>query len=267
MGECLITRRSGIASKLTVLDDAYPADTSVTYKYGNSTSATFQVVIAEHGVPANYSYQWYFDGYPISDAIYPTFTKTGLNADGTHRIYCEVTNSAGTVTTREATLTVSLRTTYLYNKGDSCTSVTGGWAVTDRYYQSKRRKPTLTLGSSTMTVDNSVSAVNKNFENGCVETNNAIDLTDYSTLTFVISSAAFSPDYYGAYAEARLGVAQDGSGSFSFSAHKTTSTSGTFTVDVSSLSGSYVVVINIRQQCGGKSKLYAKAEFSQIYLT
>lgn len=249
-----------------VLNTSYPADADVTYKYNGTTSATFNVQIATDGNPADYSYQWYVNGSAVSGETGPTYTKAGMNADATYTVYCEVTNAAGTVQSRTATLDVSLRKTYLYNNGDSCADVTGGWAVTDRYYNYKRRKPTLTLGASTMKVDLSVSAINNNFENGCVETNKTIDLTDYSILTFVVTAASFSKDYYGTQAYANLGVAPDGSGEFSFTARTETRAAGTFTVDVSKLSGAYVIVINPRQQTGGKSTLNAWAEFSEINL-
>ena len=158
---------------------------------------------------------------------------------------------------------------YLYNKGDECSNITGGWSITNRYTGSTYRAPSITRGSDSMTVSSSVSTINANNENGCVETNNAIDLTDYTTLTFVVSNCQFSTDWDGNMNYAYLGVAKDGSGSFSFAASVKVTESGTFSVDVSSLDGDYVVVINTHQNMsnGSLSMLYSQVTISGIYLT
>lgn len=113
MGECLITRRGGEAYELPVLNSAYPAN--VTVVEAANASASFNVQIATPGKPAEYTYQWYLNGVKISGATNTGYTKTGLTAAGTHTLYCVVTNKAGTVTSRVATLTVkSAKPTYTY---------------------------------------------------------------------------------------------------------------------------------------------------------
>ena len=104
MGECLITRRGGEAYELPVLNSAYPAN--VTVVEAANASASFNVQIATPGKPAEYTYQWYLNGAKISGATNSSYTKTGLTTAGTHTLYCVVTNKAGTVTSRVATLTV-----------------------------------------------------------------------------------------------------------------------------------------------------------------
>ncbi len=93
-------------SKLPVLNGSYPADISVKYPEGGSTSAAFKVTITEDGKPAEYTYQWYLDGTAVSGATGSTYSLT-LSASGTHKVWCVVTSKAGSVKSREATLTVS----------------------------------------------------------------------------------------------------------------------------------------------------------------
>ncbi len=88
---------------LPVLDAALPADITV----AATNSATFKVCIVKDGTPKEYTYQWYEDGKAISGATSDTYVRSTTKSDGgTHLIYCIVTNKAGTVTSRTATLTV-----------------------------------------------------------------------------------------------------------------------------------------------------------------
>lgn len=104
MGECLIVRRGGQAYKLPVLSENYPQD--VTIVASANGSAAFSVQITEPGNPAEYTYKWYKGGNLVSGATGATLNLTGLTAAATTTVYCEVTNKAGTVTSRVATLTV-----------------------------------------------------------------------------------------------------------------------------------------------------------------
>ena len=90
--------------KLPVLDASYPQD--VTLVASANGSATFKVAIAEDGKPAEYSYQWYVNGTAVAGATGASYTRTGLTAKATYTVYCAVTNKAGTVNSRAATLTV-----------------------------------------------------------------------------------------------------------------------------------------------------------------
>ena len=104
MGECLIVRRGGQAYKLPVLNENYPQDATIVASA--SGSAGFSVQITEPGNPAEYTYTWYKGGSVISGATGSSVTISGLTAAQTATVYCEVTNKAGTVTSRVATLTV-----------------------------------------------------------------------------------------------------------------------------------------------------------------
>ena len=104
MGECLIMRRGGESYELPVLDASYPKDAAVTASPGGS--ASFSVRITTPGRPAEYTYQWYKNGAAISGATGASLTLTGLTAAATYSVYCKVTNKAGSVASRTATLTV-----------------------------------------------------------------------------------------------------------------------------------------------------------------
>ena len=114
MGECLITRRSGESYELPVLNPSYPQNVTVTQ--AATVTATFSVVISTPGKPAEYTYQWYLNGSPISGATSATYTHNAYRAVGNYTVYCNVSNKAGTVNSRNATFTVrSYLPTYTYS--------------------------------------------------------------------------------------------------------------------------------------------------------
>lgn len=90
--------------KTPILDSTYPADASIL----NGESATFQVIITEDGMPAAYTYQWYVDGEAVIGETRANFTYTAPEnaANYTKSISCAITNSAGTVWSRGAALSV-----------------------------------------------------------------------------------------------------------------------------------------------------------------
>ena len=113
MGECLIVRRGGESYELPVLSASYPRDVTVTAAAG--ASASFSISITTPGRPAEYTYQWYRNGAAVSGATAASLTLTGLTAAATYSVYCKVTNKAGSVNSRTATLTVrSYLPTYTY---------------------------------------------------------------------------------------------------------------------------------------------------------
>lgn len=112
-----------------VLDANYPQD--VTVVEGANVSASFSVSIATHGSPSTYSYQWYENGSAVSGATSSAYTKTGLSTEGRYTVYCTVTNTAGTVTSRTATLIVEdVIPTYSYTGEHSLINDSNGnWRI------------------------------------------------------------------------------------------------------------------------------------------
>jgi hypothetical protein len=107
---CEVSNKAGTArsreakltvNRLPVLSTSYPADATV--EKGDSVTA--KVSIAAAGYPASYTYQWYKNGSAVSGATGSSYTFTAGTA-GDVELYCKVSNSAGTVTSRTATIKV-----------------------------------------------------------------------------------------------------------------------------------------------------------------
>lgn len=89
--------------KVPILNADYPHDVTMKATDGN---ATFTAVIAKDGRPDKYTYQWYVDGAAVSGATAAEYVRNVSIDKGVHTVWCEVSNKAGTVRTREAKLTV-----------------------------------------------------------------------------------------------------------------------------------------------------------------
>lgn len=108
MGECLIVRRGGEVKALPVLNAGLPANGSLVA--GSGDTLTLSVAIATPGVPPQYTYQWYKNGTAISNATNSTYTVTAEAAIKTDSYYCVVTNKAGAVQSRTATVAMTIPT-------------------------------------------------------------------------------------------------------------------------------------------------------------
>lgn len=113
---CKVTNAAGTVQSRTAtitvtrhsrptLNSTLPANVSLVA--GANASATFKVAIATAGIPASYTYQWYVNDQAVSGATSSSYTKTGLTAAATYTVFCRVTNAAGTVQSRTATLKVA----------------------------------------------------------------------------------------------------------------------------------------------------------------
>lgn len=129
-------------------------------------------------------------------------------------------------------------TPYLYNAGDACTDLTGGWtAVADRssYDECTATKPALTMGSSNMAVKFSSDTT---YRGGYVHTANTVDLTNFSTLKI-----KYTADITGEYSEVWFGTGfEDLNCYVELTA---SSSSKTVSLDISSVSGSHDVYVQL----------------------
>lgn len=95
--------QAGEVKTLPILSDKYPED--ITVKAGEK--AVFSAVIEDDGIPTEYTYQWYVNDSIVSDATTAVYTRDTESDSGAYTVYCEITNKAGTVTTRTAQLAVN----------------------------------------------------------------------------------------------------------------------------------------------------------------
>ncbi|MGM9548967.1 MAG: hypothetical protein ACI3V5_03900, partial [Faecousia sp.] len=124
---------------------------------------------------------------------------------------------------------------YLYNAGDACTDVTGGWAqVADSagYELCTATKPSLTMGRS-MTAYFSSSTTHRA---GYVHTANRVDLTNFKTL-----KVTYTADITGQYSKVYFGTGFEDLDCYVELTAKTSSK--TVSLDISSVSGSHDIYI------------------------
>lgn len=112
MGECIIasgryayvslsSEDSGIiAENLPVLNSKYPSD--VSFKY-NETGYSLNVLIDQY--PSGCKYQWYINNQPIIGATSAIYTFIPEDVYATYEIFCVVSNSLGSITSRTASFT------------------------------------------------------------------------------------------------------------------------------------------------------------------
>ena len=231
----------GQPKKLPVLNASYPADASTSLNYGGSASATFGVKIATDGMPKRCTYQWYLNGDAIPGETGSSCTVK-ISAEGTYSVHCVVTNKAGSVTSRTATLTATYTTRYLFYSGDQMETVTGGWEAANHGAQIASSWDDDYYGAAS--VDSALNVTTAKIVDvygGRCYTKKKVDLTKYSKLRF----------NYSTYGRVRFAVSNDpmsdtfvksGHVSLQYTNYWDTKT-GTFDLDVSGLSGEYYIVI------------------------
>ena len=214
--------------KFPVLASNYPANKEVVIH--NSVSS--EIIISEAGDPASYTYQWYKNGQLVSGATSTSYTFTPTTV-GSTTLYCKVTNSAGTVTTRTATIT-SIGY-YVVKKGLSNVSIS-------------RNGVTTNTSSSVMSISQSVSLrdapLYANF--------GPINVTKYKTLNI-----QFTDTYLNTAYPNNVGL----STSVNNSSPTVVSTissgyASKKTIDVSGLSGNYYIIFRIESGSGGVGSRY-----------
>lgn len=174
---------------------------------------------------------------------------------GTYTVECHTSDNSKSKSTsvtitasdkgKSKSVTLSYET-YYYNKGDKCTDVTGGWAKTGT-------GGSLTFNTASMTL------VANSYQNVVdASTTNKVDLTNIKTLYFSVKSATT----YGTQGYPRVGVAATNnpksSDSSQWAVSKTLSASSAFTtvsIDVSSLTGSYYIVVGGYQGDAGPATI------------
>lgn len=130
---------------------------------------------------------------------------------------------------------------YLFNSGDQCEDITGGWkAVSRNHFHYGAIMPTLTIENGIMTVT-SYSDVDSNYYGGTVQTNNKIDMSQYSTLIFQVTDCLDDSNE----GHLRVGIASDSiTQEYVMDAYKDITSVGEVSVDVSSVNKECVIAIN-----------------------
>jgi hypothetical protein len=153
---------SGSSNKLPVLDTSYPLDENVDV----GEIASFEVKIAEPGKPAEYTYQWYYDGSAVEGATGITYSRVA--EVGEHSVYCMVTTKAGAVKSRVAT--VGAESLYLFKDGNEFTEITGGWVRSGNNGTIENTGTSLKI------------TVPGGYKSGGAKLVNMFDLTDYNAI-------------------------------------------------------------------------------------
>lgn len=241
---CEVTNKKGtVASRIATLDIAqlytpilsssYPANASAAV----GDSVTCKVVIETPGNPAEYTYQWYKNDSKISGATKSSYSFTPTDL-GTTKLHCEVTNSAGTVKSRKATITANKFN--LYKSGNQYTDYTGGWTASG--YSVGGTSP-----KSATLEDNYISFVGTDGYFTGRGTSKSIDLANAETLRVKGTVNSIDETENRAFV---IAIASTKTGVSSPAAKSYISTTGSFdkTVDVSGLNGKYYVFIYIYGQ-------------------
>lgn len=202
-----------------VLDSNYPQDVSVEIH----KSVTVTAAIATAGYPNSYTYQWYNNGAAVSGATGYTYTFTPTKVGNTS-VYCSITNDAGTVSSRTATITAN--PVYLYNWGNTCDAITGGWHL--RYSGYDGVTFTTNNGNGFMVMERHRES------EGQASTGWYIDLSKYKTLKVAAMRTCGGDVYFGVMPDPNV-IAYYAAVSI-----PQTSNYAVYSVDISNISGGYV---------------------------
>ena len=144
-------------------------------------------------------------------------------------MYCIVGNAAGTVRSRTATITITRELIAYYRNGDECTSVTGGWVRNDGSEVTKNATNMFMSGVSS------------------IRSSNKVDVTRVTTLYIrVTGNGITDTGRFGLMSNAGTPITGSVSLPASVNGIASSTTEKTYAVDVSSISGTYYLVIGIR---------------------
>ena len=211
-----------------------PYGTSISVSIGGSSKALTPITIS-----GTQSENCYYD--IIKQSAFGTATITATLGNDT------VTETVSVSAAGEYTVTISFWYGQLYASGNQYTEHTGGWVAKNVKTTVSGQTvnavyPVLDLSGSTMIA--SVSSSGGSNNSGSVLTTNKIDLTDFDTITYVVSITYSNARGVTFYATS---VNSAGDSAFSADVSQTTYDSGnqTITLDVSALSGEYYVGFNL----------------------
>lgn len=224
---CEVTNKAGtvtsrtaslIVNKAPTLNGSYPADVSVDV----TNSATFTVEVTDNGYPGSeITYQWYVNDSPVDGETRPSYTIPSA-AKGITNVYCKVSN--GVLSTNSRTARLTANKLWLFNNGDTCNAITGGWVATG--------------GGS---IDSVISTKWSNSYGGHAYTQKKIDISKFSTLCFNVSVSWGSATDHNCFAGA--GDNQNSGTINNMSSYVQLTSTGTKACNISSLTGNYYVSI------------------------
>jgi hypothetical protein len=144
--------------------------------------------------------------------------------------------------------------TFLYNRGNECTSVTGGWngyAYKTSSSGSTTSSPTVTKGTETIKVSLDASSSRA----GALFTEKPIDLTNFSTLEIDVRDMSTAEN------TVFIGFTADKKNNYSPTARRAILSAGKTKMDVSEYTGTYYVFVSLQ----GDKKMHI--EFEKIRLS
>jgi len=146
--------------------------------------------------------------------------------------------------------------TYLYNAGDTCDAVTGGWQgrAWKEDSDTSASAPTITFNADSMVA----ATTGSNYARGVVEIKEDFDLTHFKTITAIYSFSGTVSETASLFMVISRDSTYWGASEAVASTALAKGTDKTATLDVSAISGAYDVAFGIRCT-GGTGKLTVKS--------
>lgn len=144
---------------------------------------------------------------------------------------------------------------YLYNEGDECTEITGGWSTKGDSGGS------ITKNSNNVYIN--CTGVNSKSTYRIIYANDPIDLTDIATLSINVTSRATdgTGSDYCLYICSKI---PSGYSAFNAVASATIVSDGVTELDVNNIDGEYYIVVGVR--IAGSASYYVKSYLSEVWM-